>query len=89
VKFPLPAFERFIKDYNHYYILSIIIYSRVYIVSSRVGSGTNQKNNTSPFLSWMSYKATKELSALTSEIECNQTAICLSSFTSATFLIAK
>jgi hypothetical protein len=34
--------------------------------------GTEQKNSTSPFLTWMPSKATKELAALTSEMNCDE-----------------
>jgi hypothetical protein len=56
---------------------------------SRVVSGTVHKNSTSPFLPWMSYKATKGLIALTPEIDCDQKAIGLPLIMLAVFLIAK
>jgi hypothetical protein len=52
-----------------------------------VVSGTNEKNNISAFLPWMSYKATKGLIALPSETYCDQ-AIDLPLVISAVFLIA-
>jgi hypothetical protein len=50
-------------------------------------SGTEQKNSASPFLPWMSSKATKGLTALMPESDCNQTAMGLPPVTSV-FLIA-
>jgi hypothetical protein len=58
-------------------------------IKSRVVSETEQKKSTSPFLLWMSLKATKELTSLTPEMDCDQTAIGLPLVTSAVFLIAK
>jgi hypothetical protein len=56
---------------------------------SRVVSGTEQKNSASPFLPWMSEKATKGLTALPPEIDCNQTSKGIPPVMSAVFLIAK
>jgi hypothetical protein len=50
--------------------------------------GTEQKNSNSPFLPWMPSQATKELTALTSEVDCDQTAMGLPPVTSAVFDIA-
>jgi hypothetical protein len=49
---------------------------------------TQNKRVTSLFLPWMSYKTTKGLTALTPEVDCDQTAIGLPPVTSAVFLIA-
>jgi hypothetical protein len=46
------------------------------------------KDSTSPFLRWTSSKVTKGLTALTSEIDCDQTPMGLPPVTSV-FLIAK
>jgi hypothetical protein len=48
---------------------------------SRVVSGTEQKNSSFPF--------TKGLTALTTEIDCDETALGLPHYMSAVFLIAK
>jgi hypothetical protein len=47
-----------------------------------------QKNSTSPFLPWMSKKANKGLTALTSEMDCDRTAMGLPPVRCAVFLIA-
>jgi hypothetical protein len=53
---------------------------------SRMVSGREEKNSTSPFLTWMSQKPTKRY-RLTSEIDCDQTAMDLPPVPSALFLI--
>jgi hypothetical protein len=61
----------------------------IFLLSSRVESGTKIKEK-HLFLSSMDVeKATKGLIALTSEIDCNQTAIGLPPVMSAVFLIPK
>jgi hypothetical protein len=47
-----------------------------------------QKNSTSPFLAWISYKAIEGLTAFIPEIDCDQTAKGLPG-TSTSFLTAK
>jgi hypothetical protein len=64
------------------YLYSVVCYLGVL-------SGTEQKNNASPFLPWMSNKAAKQLIALTPEMVCEETAMGLLPVTSALFLIAK
>jgi hypothetical protein len=66
------------SDFILYYII---------ILSSRLVSGTEQKNSTFLFLPWMSLKATERLTA--APPDCNQTAMGLPPVTSAVFLIAK
>jgi hypothetical protein len=56
---------------------------------SRVVSGTEQSNSISPFLPWLSYKSTKGLTALSLEMDYDQTAMGLPPVTSAVFLLAK
>jgi hypothetical protein len=60
-----------------------------YNLESRVVSGTEQNNRNSPFLTWISQKSTKGLTALTSVMDCDRTAMGLPPATSAVFLIAK
>jgi hypothetical protein len=55
-----------------YYLIDIVTLDRYW---SRVVSGTEQKNSTSLFLPWMSYKTTKGLIAFIPELDCDQTAI--------------
>jgi hypothetical protein len=57
----------------------------------KVSCGVNprQKNSTSLFLSWMSYKATKGFTAFTSKMDSDQMAMGLPPVWAAVFLIAK
>jgi hypothetical protein len=72
---------------EYFYLLFWQI-SMVWTFLFRMVSGTEQKDSTSPFLSWLSYKETKRLTVLTPEMDCNQTAMGLPPFTSVVFLIS-
>jgi hypothetical protein len=61
------------------------------IIVSSVSCGVPDKfkKSTSLFLPWMSSLATKGLTAVTPEIDCDQTAMGLPPVTSAVFIIGK
>jgi hypothetical protein len=89
--------EKVLYVYNMYKIIDIHFSISSAPVRSRSGSliinyvwCPGQNKRIAPlFLPWMSQKATKGITALTLEIDCDQTTMGLPLVTSAVFLIAK